>query len=80
MTPQAGDDDSTPTPEELREQVEGAREELGMTVEALAAKADVKAQAQAKASDLKAQARSKAGGDPERAPPPVREKTSPVHE
>ncbi|MFB6596726.1 DUF3618 domain-containing protein [Streptomyces diastaticus] len=80
MTPQAGDDDSTPTLEELREQVEGAREELGMTVEALAAKADVKAQAQAKASDLKAQARSRAADALDRAPQPVREKTYQVTE
>ncbi|NEE52416.1 DUF3618 domain-containing protein, partial [Streptomyces sp. SID8455] len=46
----------TPTPEELREQVERTRDELGQTVEALAAKADIKAQAKGKAEAVKAQA------------------------
>ncbi|MFD4988531.1 DUF3618 domain-containing protein [Streptomyces sp. NPDC058374] len=80
MTRQPGSDDSTPTPEELRHQVEGTREELGMTVEALAAKADVKAQAQAKAADIKAQAQAKAAEALDRAPQPVREKAFQVTE
>ncbi|MFF8563688.1 DUF3618 domain-containing protein [Streptomyces albidoflavus] len=80
MSPQAGNDDSTPTPEELREQVEGTREELGMTVEALAAKADVKAQAQAKAADLKALAQARAADALDRTPQPVREKAYQVTE
>ncbi|ARF65731.1 hypothetical protein B1H20_33135 [Streptomyces violaceoruber] len=48
----------SPTPEELREQVERTRDELGQTVEALAGKADVKAQAKEKAAAVKEQAAS----------------------
>lgn len=50
----------TPSPDELRVQVEGTRERLGQTVEALAAKADAKAIAQEKA----AQAKQMAGRNP----------------
>ncbi|MFE6834011.1 DUF3618 domain-containing protein [Streptomyces sp. NPDC057705] len=49
----------TPTPDELREQVEHTRDELGMTVEALAAKADIKAQAKEKTAAVKEQAAEK---------------------
>ncbi|MBT2392012.1 DUF3618 domain-containing protein [Streptomyces sp. ISL-1] len=51
---------STPTPEQLREQVEVTRDKLGQTVEALAGKADVKAQAQQKAAKVKSQVQDKA--------------------
>lgn len=50
----------TPTPEELREQIQHTRDDLGQTVEALAAKADVKAQAKEKAAAMKEQAAEKA--------------------
>lgn len=59
-----------PTPEDLRQRIEGTREELGHTVEALAAKADVKAQAQEKAADARekaAEAREKAADAAHRA-------------
>ncbi|MFD9371807.1 DUF3618 domain-containing protein [Streptomyces sp. NPDC060020] len=49
----------TPTPDELREQVERTRDELGQTIEALAGKADVKAQAKGKAAAVKRQAAEK---------------------
>ncbi|MFE9928486.1 DUF3618 domain-containing protein [Streptomyces sp. NPDC005533] len=49
----------TPTPEELREQVEHTRDELGQTIEALAAKADVKAQAKERTAAVKEQAAEK---------------------
>ncbi|QHY94256.1 hypothetical protein SSPS47_03835 [Streptomyces sp. S4.7] len=45
-----------PTPDELRERIEGTREELGRTVEELAAKADVKAQARQKAAAVRGKA------------------------
>lgn len=48
----------TPTPEELREQVERTRDELGQTVEALAGKADVKAQVKERVATMKEQAAS----------------------
>ncbi|MER5312603.1 DUF3618 domain-containing protein [Streptomyces sp. NPDC002773] len=59
-TPSKDGKDAAPTPEELREQVEHARDELGQTVEALAAKADVKAQAKEKATLVGDQLREKA--------------------
>ncbi|WP_328623150.1 DUF3618 domain-containing protein [Streptomyces sp. NBC_00354] len=49
----------TPTPDELREQVEHTRDELGQTIEALAAKADIKAQAKEKTAAVKEQAAEK---------------------
>ncbi|MGW6781848.1 MULTISPECIES: DUF3618 domain-containing protein [unclassified Streptomyces] len=48
----AGTDSGTPTPDELREQVERTRDELGQTIEALAGKADVKAQAKEKTAQV----------------------------
>ncbi|MER7659953.1 DUF3618 domain-containing protein, partial [Streptomyces sp. NPDC096193] len=54
MSGKTGPKDS-PTPDELRRQVEGTREELGRTVEKLAGKADVKGQAQEKAAKAKTQ-------------------------
>ncbi|CAM5671586.1 hypothetical protein SAVIM338S_07045 [Streptomyces avidinii] len=60
MTNQQHGTPSSPSSEELRDQIENTRNELGRTVEALAAKADVKAQAQAKAADVKAQAKEAA--------------------
>ncbi|MFE5620932.1 DUF3618 domain-containing protein [Streptomyces virginiae] len=45
-------DVGTPTPDELREQVERTRDELGQTIEALAGKADVKAQAKEKTAQV----------------------------
>ncbi|MFD5617610.1 DUF3618 domain-containing protein [Streptomyces yangpuensis] len=45
-------DSGTPTPDELREQVERSRDELGRTIEALAAKADLKAQAGRKTAEV----------------------------
>ncbi|WP_411118240.1 DUF3618 domain-containing protein [Streptomyces sp. 058-1L] len=48
----------TPTPEELREQVERTRDEHGQTLDALAAKADVKAQGKEKTAAVKEQAAS----------------------
>ncbi|MFJ3202764.1 DUF3618 domain-containing protein [Streptomyces sp. NPDC086989] len=49
----------TPTPAELREQVEITRDELGQTVEALVDKTDIKAQAKEKAAAAKEQAAEK---------------------
>ncbi|KOU23344.1 hypothetical protein ADK52_17795 [Streptomyces sp. WM6372] len=49
----------TPTPDELREQVERTRDELGQTVEVLAGKADTKAQAMEKMAAVKEQAAEK---------------------
>uniref|UniRef100_A0AAU2JYK4 DUF3618 domain-containing protein n=1 Tax=Streptomyces sp. NBC_00049 TaxID=2903617 RepID=A0AAU2JYK4_9ACTN len=49
----------TPTPDELREQVERTRDELGQTIEALAGKADIKAQAKEKTAAVKEQAAEK---------------------
>ncbi|MFF3689639.1 DUF3618 domain-containing protein [Streptomyces sp. NPDC002187] len=60
MTDQSQNNDSTPTPEELRDQVEETREELGETVAALTAKSDVKAQAHQKATMVKSQIQEKA--------------------
>ncbi|MFD9590190.1 DUF3618 domain-containing protein [Streptomyces sp. NPDC059980] len=54
-------DQHTPTPAELREQIEHTRHELGATVQALADKTDVKTRAQQKAGELKEQAVVKAG-------------------
>ncbi|MGV9943581.1 DUF3618 domain-containing protein [Streptomyces sp. NPDC003401] len=51
----------TPTPKELREQVEQTRQELGRTVTALAGKTDVKARAQDMAAEAKEGATVKAG-------------------
>ncbi|MFE5677938.1 DUF3618 domain-containing protein [Streptomyces erythrochromogenes] len=45
-------DAGTPTPDELRAQVERTRDELGQTIEALAGKADVKAQAKEKTAQV----------------------------
>ncbi|MGW3820199.1 DUF3618 domain-containing protein [Streptomyces sp. NPDC005046] len=61
MTHTPADQESTPTPAELREQLEHTRHELGETVQALADKTDVKARAQHKAGELKEQAFVKAG-------------------
>ncbi|WP_392958235.1 DUF3618 domain-containing protein [Streptomyces sp. LN245] len=61
MTHTPPDQHSTPTPAELREQIEHTRHELGETVQALADKTDVKARAQRKAGRLKEQAAVKAG-------------------
>ncbi|GAA2941911.1 DUF3618 domain-containing protein [Streptomyces enissocaesilis] len=78
MTVDPQDNGSTPTPEELREQVEGTREKLGQTVEALAAKADVKTQAQQKAVQTKERiaqaAAAVADKFQEKTPDPVLEK------
>ncbi|MFF4426505.1 DUF3618 domain-containing protein [Streptomyces sp. NPDC001549] len=49
----------TPTPDELREQVEHTRDELGQTIEALAYKADIKAQAKEKTAAVREQAAEK---------------------
>ncbi|GGS35446.1 hypothetical protein Snoj_17450 [Streptomyces nojiriensis] len=51
----------TPTPDELREQVERTRDGLGQTIEALADKADITAQAREKAAAVKEQAAATAG-------------------
>ncbi|MFI5998098.1 DUF3618 domain-containing protein [Streptomyces sp. NPDC051362] len=61
MTHTPADQHTTPTPAELREQIEHTRHELGDTVQALADKTDVKARAQQKAGQLKDQAVIKAG-------------------
>ncbi|MFF1520206.1 DUF3618 domain-containing protein [Streptomyces sp. NPDC058305] len=61
MTHSSTDQHSTPTPAELREQIEHTRHELGDTVQALADRTDVKARAQQKAGELKEQAVAKAG-------------------
>ncbi|MGW7101727.1 DUF3618 domain-containing protein [Streptomyces sp. NPDC054838] len=60
MTDESRTDIGTPTPEELREQIEHTRDELGQTVEALAAKADVPARAKEKTAAAKEQAAEKA--------------------
>ncbi|MFB7176209.1 DUF3618 domain-containing protein [Streptomyces sp. NPDC056257] len=59
MTDESRTNIGTPTPEELREQVEHTRDELGQTIEALAAKADVKAQARERTAAVKEQAAEK---------------------
>ncbi|MFB7256242.1 DUF3618 domain-containing protein [Streptomyces nojiriensis] len=51
----------TPTPDELREQVERTRDGLGQTIEALADKADITAQAREKAAAVKERAAATAG-------------------
>lgn len=57
---QTGDASSTDrTPEQIRADIEEAREEMGETVAALAEKADVKAQAKKKVDETKAQVREK---------------------
>ncbi|MFH9298239.1 DUF3618 domain-containing protein [Streptomyces sp. NPDC017520] len=61
MNDASQDDTGTPTPEELREQVERTRDRLGQTVEALAAKADLRGQAKNKAALVKERAAVKAG-------------------
>ncbi|MBT2442970.1 DUF3618 domain-containing protein [Streptomyces sp. ISL-36] len=86
---QASGDRPTPTPEQLREEVDVTREELGRTIEALAARADVKARTQEKTAEVKAAARGKAAdalariegtashalhAAQDRTPPPVRQK------
>ncbi|MDX3539622.1 DUF3618 domain-containing protein [Streptomyces sp. MB09-01] len=60
MTNEPRTDIGTPTPDELREQVERTRDELGQTIEALAGKADIKAQAKEKTAAVKEQAAEKA--------------------
>ncbi|MEJ8646150.1 DUF3618 domain-containing protein [Streptomyces sp. MS1.HAVA.3] len=59
MTDESRTNFGTPTPEELREQVEHTRDELGQTIEALAAKTDIKAQAKEKTAAVKEQAAEK---------------------
>ncbi|MFF3614784.1 DUF3618 domain-containing protein [Streptomyces sp. NPDC002580] len=54
-------DRRTPSPDELREQIEQTRHDLGETVQALADKTDVKARARQRAGELKRQATVKAG-------------------
>ncbi|MDF9810851.1 DUF3618 domain-containing protein [Streptomyces sp. SPB162] len=52
--------ESEPTPQELREQMEHTRDELGLTVEALAAKADVRTRVLERAAQAAAQVRDAA--------------------
>ncbi|MCX4808692.1 DUF3618 domain-containing protein [Streptomyces sp. NBC_01214] len=52
---------ATPTPDELREQIERTRDGLGQTIEALADKADIKAQAREKTAAMTEQAAATAG-------------------
>ncbi|WP_369776692.1 DUF3618 domain-containing protein [Streptomyces sp. R33] len=59
MTNEPRTDSGTPTPDELREQIERTRDELGQTVEALAGKADVRAQVKEKAAGVREQAAEK---------------------
>ncbi|WKD36678.1 DUF3618 domain-containing protein [Streptomyces xanthophaeus] len=59
MTDEPRTNIGTPTPDELREQVERTRDELGQTIEALAYKADIKAQAKEKTAAVKEQAAEK---------------------
>lgn len=79
MTDKSQNNDSVPTADELREQVEGTRLELGQTVEALTAKADIKAQAQ-HAAKVKTQVQDKAAHAlhvaHDRTPESVREKAA----
>ncbi|MGW1493231.1 DUF3618 domain-containing protein [Streptomyces sp. NPDC002402] len=80
MTDKSRNNDSVPTADELREQVEGTRLELGQTVDALSAKADIKAQAQQKATKVKTQVQDKAAHAlhvaHDKTPEPVREKAA----
>ncbi|WP_426498483.1 DUF3618 domain-containing protein [Streptomyces sp. D54] len=55
------DNTGTPTPEELREQVERTRDKLGQTVEELAAKADLREQTKDKVAAVKERAAGKVG-------------------
>lgn len=50
---------TTKTPDEIREEIEQTREQLGDTVEALGAKTDVKGRAQEKVEEVKGTARAK---------------------
>ncbi|WP_327418657.1 DUF3618 domain-containing protein [Streptomyces sp. NBC_01233] len=59
MTNEPRTDIGTPTPDELREQVERTRDELGQTIEALAGKADIKAQAKERTAAVKEEAAEK---------------------
>lgn len=61
MNDASQDNTGTPTPEELREQVERTRDKLGQTVEALAAKADLREQTKDKVAAVKERAAGKAG-------------------
>ncbi|MGW7095981.1 DUF3618 domain-containing protein [Streptomyces sp. NPDC054874] len=61
MNDASQDNTGTPTPEELREQVDRTRDKLGQTVEALAAKADLRGQAKDKVATVKERAAGKAG-------------------
>ncbi|MET9319443.1 DUF3618 domain-containing protein [Streptomyces sp. NPDC003038] len=60
MTKHSDGNESSPTPEQLREQIEHTRAELTQAVEALAAKVDVTARAQEKTAAVKEQAGEKA--------------------
>ncbi|MET9694919.1 DUF3618 domain-containing protein [Streptomyces sp. NPDC006514] len=61
MTNEHRTDIGTPTPDELREQVERTRDQLGQTIEALADKADIKAQAREKTAAMTERAAATAG-------------------
>ncbi|MFF3412532.1 DUF3618 domain-containing protein [Streptomyces sp. NPDC002742] len=61
MTHTPRDQQSAPSPDQLREHVEQTRHDLGQTIQALTDKTDVKARAQHKAGELKDQAVAKTG-------------------
>ncbi|GAA1522315.1 hypothetical protein GCM10009730_32820 [Streptomyces albidochromogenes] len=83
MTIDPQDNGSTPTPDELREQVDGTRRELGPTAEGLAAEADAKAQAPQEAA-VESRSHGAAGHAlhlvQDTAPEPVREKAAQTKE
>lgn len=56
------DDQTTKTPDEIRNDIEQTRAELGDTAEALGAKTDVKGRAEAKVEDIKESAQAKVDG------------------
>ncbi|MER5402928.1 DUF3618 domain-containing protein [Streptomyces sp. NPDC002599] len=60
MTQTPADQQSAPSPDQLREQIEHTRHDLGLTVQALADKTDIKARARQRAGELKEQAVLKA--------------------
>ncbi|WP_327130415.1 DUF3618 domain-containing protein [Streptomyces sp. NBC_01343] len=60
MTNEPRTDIGTPTPDELREQLEGTHDELGQTLESLAGKADVKTQTAEKTAAVADRMRGKA--------------------
>ncbi|MGW7194560.1 DUF3618 domain-containing protein [Streptomyces chryseus] len=84
MTIDPQDDGSAPTPDELREQVEGTRRELGLNDEALATATDAKAPAPHEAAQAESRSHDNAGHAlhlvQDTTPEPVRERAAQTKE